>query len=260
MPISAVRARLVRWPETFPVSCWRSSAATRPEWDLLRAHSAELAGAAGERDWLSTSVEDRTAAWLAAEDRRDALTEFVAARRYAGGGFATSTKEGVVLAQLDGAPDDVPASVLRLDEAESSLRAQVRRMRREDDDLVLEIFAGLRKVDQGGDFPEVAARLLGSGEPVDLPVEVHPDAAVTRWMGEPHQYHDYGVLTVRIPLHALSTGSWQLELDMQHSGVRRTGRVDRAGGPRLGRANPVGRRPCAAVGLGPGGCAARRHR
>ncbi len=195
------------------------------EWDLLRAHTAELAGAAGERDWLSTSVEDRTAAWLAAEDRREALTEFVAARRYAGGGFATSTKDGVVLAQLDGAPDDVPASVLRLDEAESALRAQVRRMRREDDDLVLEIFAGLRKVDQGGDFPEVAARLLGSGEPVDLPVEVHPDAAVTRWMGEPHQYHDYGVLTVRIPLRALSTGSWQVELDMQHSGVRRTGRV-----------------------------------
>ena len=73
----------------------------------------------------------------------------------------------MVLAQLDGAPDDVPASVLRLDEAESSLRAQVRRMRREDDDLVLEIFAGLRKVDQGGDFPEVGARLLW--------------AAVSRW-------------------------------------------------------------------------------
>ena len=98
-------------------------------------------------------------------------------------------------------------------------------MRREGDDLVLEIFAGLRKVDQGGDYPEVDARLLGSGEPVDLPVEVHPDAAVTRWMGEPHQYHDYGVLTVRIPLRSLSTGSWQVELDMQHSGVRRTGRV-----------------------------------
>ena len=195
------------------------------EWDLLRAHTAELAGAAGETALLSTPVEDRTAAWLAAEGRREALTEFVAARRYAGGGFATSTKDGVVLAQLDGAPGDVPASVLRLDEAESSLRAQVRRMRREDDDLVLEIFAGLRKVDQGGDFPEVGARLLGSGEPVDLPVEVHPDAAVTRWMGEPHQYHDYGVLTVRIPLRALSTGSWQVELDMQHSGVRRTGRV-----------------------------------
>ena len=110
------------------------------------------------------------AAWLAGEGRREALTEFVAARRYAGGSFATSTKDGVVLAQLDGAPDDVPASVLRLDEGESALRAQVRRMRREDDDLVLEVFAGLRKVDQGGDFPEVGARLLGSGEPVDLPV------------------------------------------------------------------------------------------
>ena len=40
-------------------------------------------------------------------------------------------------------------------------------MHREGDDLVLEVFAGLRKVDQGGDFPEVGARLLGGGEPVD---------------------------------------------------------------------------------------------
>jgi CDP-glycerol glycerophosphotransferase (TagB/SpsB family) len=194
------------------------------EWDLLRSHAAELADVAAE-SWFSTTVEDRTAAWLAAEGRRDALTEFVAARRFAGGAFATSAKDGVVLAQMDGVPDDVPVSLLRLDEGESNLRAQVRRMLREDDDLILEIFAGLRKVDQGGDFPEVGARLLGSGEPVDLPVEVSPDAAVTRWMGEPHQYHDYGVLTVRIPLRALSSGSWQLELDMQHSGVRRTGRV-----------------------------------
>ncbi len=169
-------------------------------------------------------VEDRVAAWLAAEDRRDELAEFVAARRFASG-FATSVQDGVVLAQLDGAPDDVPASVLRLDEGETALRAQVRRMRREGDELVLEVFAGLRKVDQGGDFPEVAARLHGGGEPVDLPVEVGPDAAVTRWMGEPHQYHDYGVVAVRIPLPALSTGSWQLELEMQHGGVRRTGRV-----------------------------------
>ena len=156
MPISAVRVRLVRWPVTFPVSCWRSSAATRPSGISCGPIPLSWPAPQGERDWLSTSVEDRTAAWLAAEDRRDALTEFVAARRYAGGGFATSTKDGVVLAQLDGAPEDVPASVLRLDEAESALRAQVRRMRREDDDLVLEIFAGLRKVDQGGDFPEVA--------------------------------------------------------------------------------------------------------
>ena len=169
-------------------------------------------------------VEDRVAAWLAGEDRRDALTEFVAARRFANG-FATSVQDGVVLAQLDGAPDDVPASVLRLDENETALRAQVRRMTREGDEVVLEVFAGLRRVDQGGDFPEVAARLLGAGEPMELAADVGPDAAVTRWMGEPHQYHDYGVVAVRIPLSALSTGSWQLELEMQHGGVRRTGLV-----------------------------------
>ncbi len=194
------------------------------EWDLLRSHASELATAAGESGWSSVPVEDRVATWLAAERRRDELTEFVAARRFANG-FATSVQEGVALAQLDGAPEDVPANVLQLHEGETALRAQVRRMTREGDEVVLEVFAGLQKVDQGGDFPEVAARLLSSGERVDLPVEVHPDAAVTRWMGEPHQYHDYGVLTVRLPLHALSTGSWQLELDMQHSGVRRTGRV-----------------------------------
>ena len=195
------------------------------QWDLLRAHAAELVDAAGEAGWLSTPVEDRVAAWLAAEDRREELVEYVAARRYAGGSFATATQDGKVLAELDGAPADVPSSVLRLDGRESGLRAQVRRVHREGDDLVLEVFAGLRKVDQGGDFPEVGARLLGAGEPLDLAVEVHPDAAVTRWMGEPHQYHDYGVVTVRIPLSALAIGSWQLELEMQHSGVRRTGLV-----------------------------------
>ena len=158
-----------------------------------------------------------------------------------------------MLAQLDGAPDDVPASVLRLDEDETALRAQVRRMTREGDEVVLEVFAGLRRVDQGGDFPEVAARLLGPGEPLELAAAVGPDAAVTRWMGEPHQYHDYGVVTVRIPLSALSTGPWQLELEMQHGGVRRTGLVaELEGHGSAARTLPVGGRVLRWVGTAEG--------
>ena len=68
------------------------------QWELLRSHIAELVDAAGERGLASMPVEDRTAAWLAAEDRRDALTELVAARRFASG-FPTSVRDGEVLAQ-----------------------------------------------------------------------------------------------------------------------------------------------------------------
>lgn len=196
-----------------------------PAWELLRSHAAALAEAAGQAGWGSVPVEVRVATWLAAQDRRADLVEFVAARRFGADAFPTSVEGGVVLAQLEGAPDDVPADALRLDEGESGLRAMVRRMRRDGDELLLEVFAGVRKVDQADEVPEVGARLVGGDAPVELPVLATADAAVTRWMGEPHQCHDHGVLEVRVPLRALPVGSWGLEVEMQQRGVRRTGLV-----------------------------------
>ncbi len=196
----------------------------RGQWDLLRTHAARLAEAAGEGGWRAIPVEDRVAAWLAAASRRDELVGFVAARRFAGGSFPTSVEDGAVLALLDGAPQDVPLATLRLHEDESGLRAQVRRMLLADGGLLLEVIAGLRKVDQAG-VVEAHAWLVGGGRKVELSVEVSADPAVTRWMGEPHQCHDHGVLTLRVPLPSLTTGCWQLELEMEHGGVRRVGRV-----------------------------------
>ena len=195
------------------------------QWELLRSHAAVLVEATGDRGWSDVPVEDKVAGWLAAAGRREALVEFVAARRFARGSFPTSVRDGSVVAELAGAPDDVPLEALRVHEDESSLRVQVRRMRLQDDELLLELFAGLRRVHQGVECPEVSARLLMGDEPLALSAEVSVDPAVTRWMGEPHQSHDCGVVSLRVPLSALSFGSWPLELEMQQGGVRRTGRV-----------------------------------
>ncbi len=213
---------LVRDLPTFVFEAERADEST---WQLLVGHASRLmleAGAAGVRE---LGVEERVATWLTAEGRREALVEFVAARRFAGGHFATRVVEGQVLALFEALPDDVPAEIVLLSDAESGLRAQLRRSRVRDGALEVEVFAGIRMADQGTDVLDVTASLVSGADRLELSVEVGADMAVTRWMGEPHQYHDFGVLTCRTSLDLLTPGSWHLDLDVHCGGVRRTGLV-----------------------------------
>ena len=89
------------------------------QWGLLSRHVEEMVATAGDEGLAAVPVEDRVALWLAAAGRREELTAFVAARRFAGGEFATSVEGGRVRALLDAAPKDVPDTVLTLGDAET---------------------------------------------------------------------------------------------------------------------------------------------
>ncbi len=192
------------------------------QWQLLHTHAAELLEVAGEARAGTVPVEDRVAAWLAGQGRREELTTFVAQRRFAGGHHPTEVVDASVLARFDVA-QDVPTWVLRLTADESALRAQVRRTRVLGDDLVVELFVGLRRVDQ--DDPQVAVRLLGQEATLSPAVTLTEDAGVTRWMGEPHQRHHRGVVELRVPLAEVTPGVWRVEVEVTDRGVRRSGLV-----------------------------------
>lgn len=190
-------------------------------WALLQAHVAELVDGAGD-ELATVPVEDRVCAWLAAQDRREALTTFVAGRRLAGGQVPTEVVDGSVLARFDCVPEDLPDELVRLTDAESGVRAQVRRSYVEGEDLVLELYAGLRHLDQ--EMPQTEVRLVGSST-LEVDHYLEEDPAVTRWLGETHQRHDRGVVRARVPLGLLETGDWALEVEIADRDVRRTGRA-----------------------------------
>ena len=193
-----------------------------PQWTLLSNHVEEMVATAGDHGMAAVPVEDRVALWLAAGGRREELTAFVASRRFAAGELATSVEDGRVLAAFDAAPKDVPEALLTLGEAETPLRVQVRRSRIDDDELHLELFVGVRNVES--ESPTVRVRLVDQPS-LALAAEVSSDPAVTRWMAEPHQRHHEGVVRTRVPLAAIGSAGWRLEIELDDRGVRRTGTV-----------------------------------
>lgn len=193
------------------------------QWDLLSSHAADLLEAAGMEGRMALPVEDRLAAWLAAHHGHADLATFVAARRFADGNFPTQVRGGRVIAGMAGLPEDLPETVRVLSQTESGLAAQVRRSRVEENELVIEIFAALRRIDQRGERPEVRVSLQGAAGFIEPEVVLTADPGVTHWMGEPDQCHDLGSLAVRIPVTELGQGDWRLVLDIEHDGVRRRG-------------------------------------
>jgi CDP-glycerol glycerophosphotransferase (TagB/SpsB family) len=184
--------------------------------ELLSTHAGallELAGdAADEVDVLT-----RVLASQAAEGRYDDLIALVASRSFTDG-FPTQVEDGTVHARLG----DGDAAVLS--ESETPLLARLRRLRVEDGDLVLEVLAGVRLVDTVA--PRVEACLVADQQSVPVRVEVGSDAAVTRWLAEPEQDHDGGLLTLRIAAGELDPGRWRIDLDWVDQGVRRSASVD----------------------------------
>ena len=192
------------------------------QWTRLSNHVEEMVVTAGDQGLAEVPVEDRVALWLAAGGRREELTAFVAARRFAAGELATSVEGGRVLAAYDAAPKDVPEPVLTLGEAETPLRVRLLRSWIDGEELGLELYVGVRNV--GSESPAVRVRLVGQPS-LALTAEVSSDPAVTRWMAEPHQRHHEGVVRTQVPLAALGPAGWRLEVELDDRGVRRTGTV-----------------------------------
>jgi CDP-glycerol glycerophosphotransferase (TagB/SpsB family) len=195
--------------------------ASDEQWAELAAHADALldaAGAAAE----AVDVLPRAMARLAADGRRDELVAMVITRRFAGDDFPTRLVDGSVQADLGVA---LPAGDLRVAAPESRLRAVARRLLVVDDELVLEVLAGVRHVDQH-DLPAVTARLHGGSRTLPLAVGVAADPAVSQWFGETEHDHDGGLLRLSCPLADLVPGTWWVELDWSSGGLDRQGRVD----------------------------------
>ncbi|MBV9831135.1 MAG: CDP-glycerol glycerophosphotransferase family protein, partial [Marmoricola sp.] len=193
------------------------------QWSRLQAHTAGLVRLAGAA-LADVPLEDRVLAWLASEDRRGDLTDYVADRRFAGGQFPTHVRDGLIRADLG--VDNVPDHVLAVTEAESPLRARVERT--SPHELVL--WAAIQRLDE--ESPDVRVTL--GGRPIEAALS--DDPAVTRWMGEVHQRHDRGVVTVRWP-EAPADGQ-VLEVEMVDRGVRRSTFVDLDPDAPTGRKHP----------------------
>ena len=194
--------------------------ATPDTWTVLTAHLRELLDIAGERSGL-VDVVPRAMARLAAEDRRADVVALVAARRFAGDDFPTSVVDGEVYADLG---VGLAASDLRLSAHESRLRARAHRLLVADDLLVLELFGGVRHVDQA---PQSDVRAVLRDGDRTCPLEVHTgaDPAVGQWFGETEHDHDAGLVTATCPVDALTDGDWAIELVWTTGRVQRTGPV-----------------------------------
>ena len=155
------------------------------QWRRLQSHVADLVREAGAA-LADVPVEDRVLAWLACEGRRDDLISYVASRRFTPGQFETDVREGLIRAELGVA--GVPDHVLAVTEGESPLRVRVERLA--DHGVVL--WAGIQRL--RAEAPLVTVLIDGGSREVSL----SGDPAVTRWMGETHQHHDSGVVTVGI--------------------------------------------------------------
>ena len=107
-------------------------------------------------------------------------------------------------------------------EAESPLRARVRRTFVDGDDVLIEVWAAIARLDE--EDPETALSLVGPGDP-NVSIERRFDPAITRWMAEVHQCHDRGGVLARVPRATLSRGVYRLEAEVTDRGVHRRGLV-----------------------------------
>jgi CDP-glycerol glycerophosphotransferase (TagB/SpsB family) len=196
-------------------------AADADVWETLSGHARDLVGIAGDRlDVLD--VVPRAMARLAADGRRDELVALVAARRFAGDDFPTTVADGQVYADLG---VSLTEADLKVAARESGLRAYARRLRVVDDRLEIEVLAGLRHVDQVNE-PRVTAALVDGDDVRPLEARVAADPAVDRWLAETEHDHQFGRITLSIPVSDLVPSSWQIGLNWETEGLRRAGVVE----------------------------------
>lgn len=192
------------------------------EWHDLVTTTATLAQLTTEATWSQIPVVERTLAWLISRGLRDDALRLVAWLEPRSYQFGTTTEGDAVVAQF---PLPILSPQLRtLSPAETRLCSQARGLRVVDDQLEIVIFAAIAGVDLRDTRPSFsAAAVAAMGLRVPARVQVAADPAVTRWMGTRFTNHDWGKLTLQLPLAQLEQAQhWQLQLHAQVAGVSRS--------------------------------------
>ncbi|WP_235736954.1 hypothetical protein [Nocardioides alcanivorans] len=184
-------ARLIVEAQPFLVDAEHASDA-----DLV-ALASRLAEALAAPDVVRTvPVEARVAAWLAAQQRREALADFVVERTHVAGQFPTRLVGDRILADFgELQPRDIPEDLLEVEPRLAEMELRIRRCRSAPGGVALELLAVVRALDFGTHRP--AFTVSRDGEP--LAVDQVDDPAASRFTGRRHQCHDAGTLHLTLP-------------------------------------------------------------
>jgi CDP-glycerol glycerophosphotransferase (TagB/SpsB family) len=196
-------------------------------------------------------VETRVLTWLVLNDHKVALERFLADRWFQTG-YRTQLRGAEVYAELPffGDPEiGVPDEFYRLDEADTPVRASLRRAVWQDETLHLELFAFIDHVDLRDQAPQTTVTLVerSAGHRIELQAEQFTDAAANRLSVDPFQDVSRSGLRAVVAAEQLTgaqppaSGSrhWALEVTVRVGQVARTGPVrhrDRRGS--AGRLEP----------------------
>lgn len=222
------------------------------DWDLLAGHAAELTALAGDALEL-IEVVPRVLGLLAAEGDRTAVTNLAFEVERAED-FPTVVVDGTVRAVLPGAGAALPDDAFTVSAAESPLVVHAHRLVVDGPVVRIELYAGVRHVDQTAADTITAALVVG-GTAQPLRASLAADPAVTRWLAEPEHDHDAGLVRLELDAAALVPGTHELGFTWSGRGLERdallTGLVDdgSAGRPLVPFGSVVGRAPDRAVGL-----------
>ncbi|MFL6062802.1 MAG: CDP-glycerol glycerophosphotransferase family protein, partial [Marmoricola sp.] len=182
----------------------RSEVTDDSQWAALAAHARHLRDVGGA-PYRTTRVFPRVLALLAADERR---AEVAALAARGGDDFATQVREGRIIADLGVPGGLLPEDAFEVIPGEASLRVALRRLSVVDGVLRLELFVGVRHLDQAPtDIVRVELHdALGRTRPART--RLLSDAAVTRWMDEPFHDHDAGLVSAEVDVHDLAPGMY----------------------------------------------------
>jgi CDP-glycerol glycerophosphotransferase (TagB/SpsB family) len=192
--------------------------ASEDDWAVLAVHAADLRDAAGDL-LQQAGVRNRVLTHLAANGLRDELVRFA---EEIGADYPTTVREGHLIAEIDDPAGVLDPRDLVVSHVESRLEAQVRRLVVNGSVLELELFVGIRHVDQRPDDVVTVTLLDGARAEHPMRVTTSSDASVTRWMDRSEHDHAAGVVHAEIDVSALPRKVLTIAVTWQGSGLERS--------------------------------------
>ncbi|MFT4010306.1 MAG: CDP-glycerol glycerophosphotransferase family protein [Nocardioidaceae bacterium] len=201
--------------------------ATPEQWQRLQRQIAVMVDRAGPAVWEQVRVEPRIRAWLAAENRREDLVDFVISRMFDIESMPTVARDGQLYAEFpEVAKFDppVPEELRVVGETESVLVQQLRNIRWPGDSLELELAVYIKHASVSAGSTAEVALICASGAGDALPLRASAGVAPDINQRAGHAYADYarGLLDVTVDLAALGPGTWILRSSRAQDGLRRT--------------------------------------
>lgn len=208
-----------------------SERADAEQWSVLRRTVAIHRDRVDAAELATLDAETKVKVWLAAYDHHEDLVRFVAERWYEAPHVETVARNATVVACLPTFGDSVvgvPDDCFEMAPSQLVLQSLVRGARWLDHDtLLLDVWAYITYVDMGSDHPVLHAYLHSGSDRVEVRVDQHEDAGVTRWANDRYQSYDRGAFQVRIDVSGLREPgrTWSLELELMVAGIGRAGQV-----------------------------------